>query len=408
MDYQTPVMLAPNQPYAYGVSGDVRSIDKIAYHKHLISFLKRKPKLSKDALFVINKAEIRYRNQLINRFLPSCQHYFSVNTCPQKVVIDELAKMNAKFNVSTIEEIKLLRKLNIDLSTCFYSSPIKNSEEIDYANKNGITRFVIDNESELEEYAHLKNQVKLLFRVSFSNKINPGIKGTQKIGIESGKALPFIIKASSMGYNISGISFHSESPMNSNLQILKALQHCRIIFDEASEVGIKLSVLDIGDGFPFSNSHNYETMHNFFDPINTYLNTRFKGVELMTEVGRFISTPIAVLVCKIIEKTYQNGKICYYLNDGIYHCLKDKMKEINNFTEVSAYSKTGRKIGEEYLSMVYGSTNDFLDLLMDDVYLPELNIGDHLLFDNVGAYGLSCESDLNKYDSSQVIILDYC
>jgi ornithine decarboxylase len=225
--------------------------------------------------------------------------------------------------------------------------------------------------------------------------------------MEPAHTISFIIKATSLGFNISGLCFQVENQMNSNVQFLKALQSCKEIFDECAQIGIHLSVLDIGNGFPFSTSHNYEAMHSFFDPINTYLSTRFNGVELIAEPGNFISTPIASIICNVIGKSYRNEKICYYLNNGFCNNIKSLSKELNNFSEVIAYSKFRKSIGDEYVSLVYGSSDDSMDLILEDAYLPEINIGDQLFFDNVGSMGISYSNAFISAETNQIIYLDF-
>jgi diaminopimelate decarboxylase len=154
-----------NLLYAEGVSRNVTAHDKKSYRQHIFDYVKRRRNLKNKSLLIINRAEIRNRYHLISTLLPACKHHFSVKSCPQSVVINELKNINGKFCVSSFEEINLLAHNNINLNDTIHSHPIKIEHEIAFAVNSGITRFVIDNEYELEKFSNFKNQVNLMVRV---------------------------------------------------------------------------------------------------------------------------------------------------------------------------------------------------------------------------------------------------
>jgi ornithine decarboxylase len=42
-------------------------------------------------------------------------------------------------------------------------------------------------------------------------------------------------------------------------------------------------------------------------------------VEFLAEPGRFIVATAGTAISKIIGKTVRDGKLCYYIDDGVYH-----------------------------------------------------------------------------------------
>ena len=54
--------------------------------------------------------------------------------------------------------------------------------------------------------------------------------------------------------------------------------------------------------------------------ITTELDRLFpEPIEILAEPGRFLVASAATAVAQIIGKAVRDGKLCYYLNDGVYH-----------------------------------------------------------------------------------------
>lgn len=52
---------------------------------------------------------------------------------------------------------------------------------------------------------------------------------------------------------------------------------------------------------------------------------------------------------------------------------------------------------EKFFSSVWGPTADSYDLIVKDVMLPELNIGDWLVWKDMGAYSIALASTFNGF-----------
>ncbi len=376
------------------------------YHQHIIENVLPYNTETEDAVFIINKNSIRDRYQLINDLLPACKNHFAVKSCPQKVVIDEINNMNGYFDVASNGEIDLLKNSGVDIGKCIHTHPIKKAKEISYALENGITRFVVESEFELQKFEAYKNEVELMVRLSFSNQ-EAAIDLSSKFGLPPAQALAFLVKAKQMGYNICGVCFHVGSQMPSNRQYLHALQTCRALYDSALHIGMDLSVLDIGGGFPFYDSEDIDELTAFYTPINNYLKTHFKDIECLAEPGRFVATPIATLACQIIGKTQKEAHNIYYINEGVYGCISNKVFDFYSFDNLQVFRNNQKIVGAEFPSILYGPTCDSFDKLTDQILLPELQIGDTIFFDNMGAYSIASTTNFNMLGVTQVIILDY-
>jgi ornithine decarboxylase len=361
--------------------------------------------LHEDALFVVNRNEAKRRYRLIQQLLPSCQHYFAVKSCPLPDVIEALNEENALYDVASFGEIKLLQKCGIEAQRCIHTHPIKKQSEIDLAVNAGIKIFVVDNEWELKKFEKHKSKVRLMLRLSFSNS-DAKINLSSKFGIEPTSALSFIIHAVMLGFAIEGLCFHVGSQMASNKMYLNALSVCHNIMREAEHIGIELKTIDVGGGFPFFENQTYEEMLAFFEPINSYLKKNFGDKYCIAEPGRFVSTSLATLICKVVGKSKRHCAMNYYLNDGLYGCLSNKMFDFYADESISFPTNLYNENTQQYISNLFGPTCDSIDIIVKEKMLPELHIDDIILFRNMGAYTIAATTDFNMLGQIKTITID--
>ncbi len=373
--------------------------------KRLNSQMANKGLNTEDAVLLIRKSEIANRFNLLQELLPSCQHHFAVKSCPQNNMIEEWNNLGGHFDVASTGEIELLENFNIDLSNCIYTHPIKKEREIAFAINRGIRIFVVENYDELNKFMPYQNDVQLMLRLSFSSE-DAGIDLSSKFGLMPEHAISFVTNATDAGFKIAGLCFHVGSQMKSNSQYIKALSVCKNIYSELENIGICLSILDIGGGFPFHASETAESLHHFFDPINNFIENNFRNVKCLSEPGRFVSAPIATLICKVVGKSKRTNCHNYYLNEGIYGCLSNKIFDFYDFNQMHTYPS---KPNDNYIfhnSNLFGPTCDSIDKLLENHPLPELSISDTVIFENMGAYTFASTTNFNMLGRINTLAID--
>ena len=79
----------------------------------------------------------------------------------------------------------------------------------------------------------------------------------------------------------------------------------------------------------------FPNLKNWRSLINSECQRLFPpDVEIIAEPGRFIVATAATLITEIIGKSRRDGKIFYYINDGVYHTFSGVIYDhwIPNFT----------------------------------------------------------------------------
>ena len=139
---------------------------------------------------------------------------------------------------------------------------------------------------------------------------------------------------------------------------MQALHLAAGIFAEARTRGFELKLLDIGGGFPAHYDDTVPAFTSLAKTINAELDRLFpEPIEILAEPGRFLVATAATAVAEIIGKAVRDGKLCYYIDDGVYHTFSGVI------FDHSQYHLKSFKEGPTQICSVFGPTCDALDTI---------------------------------------------
>ena len=141
-----------------------------------------------------------------------------------------------------------------------------------------------------------------------------------------------------------------------------------------------MNLLDIGGGFPRRTIRQRCARSACSRrKLNSEINRLFpKDIEILAEPGRFMIATAGTLVAEIIGKAVRDQKLCYYINDGVYHTFSGII-----FDHCKYPIKSFKK-GPTQICSVFGPTCDALDTLSLGDELPEnLELGDLVYAENI-------------------------
>lgn len=352
-------------------------------------------------LFVIDCDRLRAQYRALGAALPGVALHYALKPLPDRTVVQVLAREGAWFDLATDGEVDLVRDAGIPPRRCIHSHPIKRGSDIRHALDRGITTFVADNAEEIAKFTARRSRVKLLLRVSFRNP-DTVIDLSRKFGCDPAAAPGLIEEASRLGIRVVGLSFHAGSQLPRPDKHVEAIETCGRIIAEAKQRGFALDVLDIGGGFPIDYLEPAPPIDAFCAPIRAALARLPKGLRLIAEPGRFICGPAVVAISTVMGRARREGRWWYYLDDGVYGSYSGQVYDKVRYP-VEPLAEPGRP---REPCVISGPTCDSLDVIAEDLPMPELAIGERLVGRQMGAYTMATATDFNYFPRAKVIAVN--
>ena len=350
---------------------------------------------------VLDLSEIDYQYKSLQAALPGVKIFYALKSLSHPELLKRLKSLGSYFDLATIGEIDLVESLGIKGSHCLHSHPIKKDKEIKRALEFGCNRMVVDNIEEMKKFILYAGQVELIIRVGFRSK-QAVVDLSRKFGCAL-EELPILISlAKDNGINVVGLSFHVGSQSLSSMTQANAIRSSIAAMKLMS--GVNWKFLDIGGSFPISYQEEVLSISDFCVPIMEALSELPEDIEVFAEPGRFISAPSMIEVVSIVGKAKRGAKIWYYLDDGVYGGFSGQMYDhaIYPLAPLKPFDPTG----EFHSSVLAGPTCDSIDVVAEDIELPEMFIGDVLVSKKMGAYTIVSATEFNYYPKPKIVVVE--
>jgi ornithine decarboxylase len=352
-------------------------------------------------LLVVDCEQVRRQYRALRAALPGVDLHYALKPLPHASVVATLRDEGAFFDLATTGEVELVKAQGIGPERCIHTHPIKRDSDIRDALRFGVTTFVVDNPDEIRKFVRYRKRAELLLRVSFRSP-TAVCDLSKKFGCEPGAVLGLIETARRLGVRVRGLSFHVGSQAADPSKYIEAVQHCTNLIAEALLAGLpSLDVLDIGGGFPVSYTEAVMPIDEFCAPIRTALAKLPKHVRVIAEPGRFIAAPAAIAVSTVMGKAKRDGRWWYYLDDGLYGSYSGQLFDHAKYPVAAL-----RDSGELFESVLAGPTCDSIDVIDDNIALPELEVGDLVVGRMMGAYTWASATDFNFFKRAKVVVMN--
>jgi ornithine decarboxylase len=349
-------------------------------------------------LLVIDCETIRAQYRKLKRALPGVELYYALKPLPHAAVVAELHRLGASFDVATAGEIRLVRAAGVEPDRCIQTHPIKSDAEIRAALRFGIRTFVADNPDEIRKFVPYRRRTQLLLRVSFRNPAAV-VDLSRKFGCEPVAVRPLLSLARSLGVRVTGLSFHVGSQVADPAKYVEAIGACGELIEQARlDQVAELATLDIGGGFPVSYRDELPTIRAFCAPVRRALAALPRSVRVIAEPGRYIAAPAGTSVASVVGRSYREGRWWYYLDDGLYGSYSGQLFDHMHYP-VEALDRRGPR----HPCVLAGPTCDSIDVIHEDVALPDLQIGDVIVGHMMGAYTAATATDFNFIPRARLV-----
>ncbi len=358
-------------------------------------------------LFVIDHDALRKAYRQFRRHLPRIQVYYAMKANPNPEIVRTLFKEGASFDVASMPEFMVVYE-NIKKMPArerqqwiwdkiIYANPTKPIDTLEQLNKyKPLVTF--DNREEIHKIKQHAPNAGLVLRIKVPNT-GAMVELSSKFGALPGEAVDLILEADRVGLTVEGLSFHVGSQTTNFENYVQALNLSANIFQEARDRGYtKMNLLDIGGGFPAPYDDSVKPFAELAKVINNELDRLFpRDVQILAEPGRFLAAVCGTSVAEVIGKAVRDGKTSYYINDGVYHTYSGVIFDHCKYP-VKAFKK-----GPTTICSVFGPTCDALDVVSMAENLPDLQRGDLVYSEQIGAYSHASATYFNGFPPAKIV-----
>jgi len=143
------------------------------------------------------------------------------------------------------------------------------------------------------------------------------------------------------------------------------------------------------------------------------------SVKIIAEPGRYFAMSTTTLAVQIHSKRdyyaaptkidKEDGsrdeipaerEVQYYVTEGAYGSFNNTVWDFQK--PAPLHFKEVASDGPQQLTTFFGPTCDSLDVIAKRIRFPEMNIGDWIYFNDMGAYTLAAASNFNGFESPSV------
>jgi ornithine decarboxylase len=124
-------------------------------------------------------------------------------------------------------------------------------------------------------------------------------------------------------------------------------------------------------------------------------------VQVIAEPGRFIAGPAAIGVATVMGRARREGHWWYYLDDGLYGSYSGQL-----FDHARYPVEVLRTAAELLPSVLAGPTCDSIDVIAENLMLPQLKAGDLVVGRAMGAYTWASATEFNFFPKATVVAVN--
>ncbi|XP_021564352.1 antizyme inhibitor 2 isoform X2 [Carlito syrichta] len=300
--------------------------------------------------------------------------------------------------------MEVVQHIGVPASKIIYANPCKQIAQIKYAAKQGIRLLSFDNEMELAKVVRSHPSAKMVLCIATDDSHSLS-RLSLKFGVPLKSCRHLLENAKKSHMEVVGVSFHVGSGCPDPQAYAQSIADARLVFEMGTELGHRMHVLDLGGGFPGTEGAKVR-FEEIASVINSALDLYFPegcGVDILAELGRYYVTSAFTVAVSITAKKEvlldqagreeENGStktIMYHLDEGVYGIFNSVL--FDNICPTPILQKKPCTEQPLYSSSLWGPVVDGCDCVAEGLWLPQLHVGDWLVFDNMGAYTMGTGS----------------
>jgi len=325
--------------------------------------------------------------------------FYAIKANYDKKILGILNDMQSSFEVGSIGELNKLKRFNITPDRIISSNTLKEPRFIEEAYEYGIRQFAYDSTEEIDKLVKYAPKCKACLRLEVSNK-GSDWPLTGKFGVPKEDASKLISYASKKNLNTNGLLFHVGSQSLNENSWVSALQCCKEVIEENGNRA-SIELINLGGGLPVHNTKEIPSYERIASIIRQYIAENFsKSMNFYMEPGRGLVGDSGIIVATVIAKAKRGNQTWLSLDIGAFNGLVDCL---GGFEWEIITEKVEKKNLSPYI--IAGPSCDSADKVAEDVWLPDLGVGDRVYLLNAAAYTTVYASDFDGFRKPKVTLI---
>jgi len=391
---------------------------------HLLSDVVSRKVSKKDPFFVVDFGVLLRKLSNWATLLPHVEPFYNIRCNSDPCVTSALDALGCGFVCSSMGELNQLLQKDVAPEKIMFVRPFKTLAQLKVVRDSGVGFLTFDSASELEVIMKVYPQAKLLLRIAttpvagaptpFLGKVAGSaarLNLSQRYGVEASAVDEVLSYAKSLNANIVGISCHVDSLAHDAELFTDTLTQISQYYSVvASSVGKEDLIVDLDAELV---DWSYDLGKNSDKAVVQSLSLL---KDLFPSSVRFSARPSKYMVMEshtlavnvIARRTVaaktpvgktdrgESDEFLYYVNDGLYGSFNCLVYEKHSVSPQPLRESTDSD--KLYRCTIFGPTCDGIDVVSDHEYLPKLEVGDWLYFQNMGAFTVSSSTSFNGFD----------
>ena len=365
------------------------------YSKAEWQLFKTEARKHETPFLMINLDIIRKKYEELHKHFPMAKIYYAVKASPSVEVLRVLNELGSCFDIASRYELDRVLSLGVSPERVSYGNTIKKAVDIRYCYEKGVRLFATDSEGDLRNIAREAPGSRVFCRILTEGSETADWPLSQKFGCHPDMAIDLVLLARDLGLQPCGVSFHVGSQQREIGAWDSAIAKVNYIFDYLNGEGVKLSLINMGGGFPASYIGKTNEMSVYAEEINRYLREDFGDdpPEIILEPGRSLAGEAGVLVSEVVlisQKSSTGLDKWLYVDVGRFNGLIETWDESIKYP---LYCEARGDYCEDFI--IAGPTCDSQDIMYEFFRNPlpaYIKAGDRIYWLTCGAYTTSYAS----------------
>ena len=347
---------------------------------------------------LMDKGKVRQKVHAIGRHIRNAEVFYAVKANPDIEILKLINSLGMGFEIASEGEMSVLESIGVRADRMITSNPVKSFRFLRMAAETGVNHFAFDSEAEIQKLREYVPGANVYVRLSVPNEGSEWPL-SKKFAVEIDEAEHLLVLAKKKGLNPVGMTFHVGSQCTNIYNWNSALDKAKDLWDRTEKAGIRLSMLNIGGGYPIRYTKDVVGISAIEKNINRLICEKFpKKTRVLIEPGRAVVGDAGIFVTKVIGKASRGDEDWLYIDVGVFNGLMESVGGIKY-----SYIVEGPKETKKWT--LAGPSCDSFDVIDRDILLPEPDIGNYVFILSGGAYTISYASEFNGFSIPKTILI---